>query len=175
MSNYVFFGRLQKWISDSLEILLVKLFLLQGFLASGAVLVDIQVTMSQQHGLVAKKASSLLGCIRESIAGRSREVIPPLYSARVRHIWSAVSHAGLPQEVLQERHVHLSPVQERDLLDTVQQRATRVIKEFEHLLYKGRLRELALFIIKKRRIGEGDAFLSIGDEGQRQTLLSNIH
>jgi len=66
------------------------------------VLVDIKVTMSQQCALAAKKTSSLLGCVRESVASRLREVILPLYSALVRHIWSAVSHAGLPQKVVQE-------------------------------------------------------------------------
>lgn len=40
------------------------------------------------------KVSSLLGHSR-SVTSRSREVIPPLYVAQVRHIWSAVSSAEL--------------------------------------------------------------------------------
>ncbi|PKU48864.1 hypothetical protein llap_835 [Limosa lapponica baueri] len=47
------------------------------------VLVDNKLTMRQQCALVAK-ASSLLGCIKKSVASRLREVILTLYSALVR-------------------------------------------------------------------------------------------
>jgi len=45
---------------------------------------DTKLTMSQQNALVAKKANSFLGCIRQSIAIGSREVIFLLCSALVR-------------------------------------------------------------------------------------------
>jgi len=48
------------------------------------VLVDDRLTMSQQRALAAKKARGLLGCIKKSVASRSREVLLSLCSALVR-------------------------------------------------------------------------------------------
>jgi len=67
------------------------------------VLVDSTFNMSQQGALEANKANGTLGCVRKCVSSKSKELILPLYSALMRHIWSAGSIVGFP---VQERNGH---------------------------------------------------------------------
>jgi len=95
---------------------------------------DKKLNMNQKCVLAVQKTNQILGCIKRSMANRSREVSLLLYSALVRpHLESCVQLWG-PQHK-----------KDMDLLQQVQRRVAKIIKGLKHLPCEDRLRDLGLF------------------------------
>jgi len=94
-------------------------------------LVDEKLNMTWQCTLATQKSKRTLGCIKRSVSSRAREVILPLYSALVR------PHLGFCIQLWSPQHG-----KDKDLLEQIQRRATKMIRGLEHISYEERLREV---------------------------------
>lgn len=92
--------------------------------------------------LVAKTVNSILGCIREKIDSRRRGDPCPLLSTgeTLLECW------------VQCRAPHYT--REMDVLETVQQKATKIMKGVEFLSFEACLRQLGLLRLGKRWLRE---------------------
>ncbi|KAJ7425366.1 hypothetical protein WISP_23917 [Willisornis vidua] len=82
--------------------------------------------MNWQRVLAVQKANCILGCIKRNMASRLREVFSPSYSTLVRpHLEYFIQFWGGQDK------------KDMDLLDRVQRRAMKIIRELEHISYAG--------------------------------------
>uniref|UniRef100_A0A7M4E8L1 Reverse transcriptase domain-containing protein n=1 Tax=Crocodylus porosus TaxID=8502 RepID=A0A7M4E8L1_CROPO len=105
------------------------------------VLVDSKMNIRRQCNETVSKANCTLSCISRCMTNRTKEVILPLCAALVR----------LQLEYCVQFQV-LYFKKDVDRLERVQRRATHMVRGLQDELYEGRLRDLDLFSLRKRRL-----------------------
>ena len=135
------------------------------------VLIDNKLKFSSHIKSIVAKANRMIGLIKISFESIDKEMFLILYKSLVRPLLEYCVHAW-------------SPHFETDitLLENVQRRATRMVREFNQLSYEDRLKELGLTKLKDRRT-RGDMILTYrllkGEEGvdfrKFFTLAENEH
>jgi len=136
--------------------------------------------MSQQCALAAKRASCILGCIKHSITGPSKQVIILLYSVLVWPHFEYCVQFWAPQL---KKHVKV--------LECGQRRATKLVKVLKGMSFEKQLRTLNFSSLEKRQLrgnlstlysflrrasGEGGADLfSLGSSNRTHGNGSRLH
>ena len=104
------------------------------------------VGVSQQRALVAKKANGIPVCTKNSLDSRLKKGILPLCPVLMRQHLDYCVQFWAPQFR-----------KDRDLLEGVQRRATKMIEGLEHLPYEERLSNLGLCSLGNSKLrGESD-------------------
>ena len=100
---------------------------------------DKKLDVSQQYVLAAWKTSDILGSTRRTVARRAGDCLL-LFSPHEAPAGVLCLSLG-------------PPTQERlELLDRLQRRGRKIIRELENFSYEHRLKELDLFSLEKRRL-----------------------
>ena len=104
------------------------------------VIVDDKLNFHKHILKVTNKANSILGCIRRAIKYKDKEMIIPLYIAHVRSRLEYGSVVWNPDQA-----------QDKQRLEYIQRRATKMINGLSHLDYTSRLKSLNLPSLEFRR------------------------
>ncbi|KAK4832550.1 hypothetical protein QYF61_024050, partial [Mycteria americana] len=125
--------------------------------------------MDKYEPAVAKKANSILACMRNSVASRTGEMIVTLYSCCGSTPASNQAPPScsltLPTRTIPATRKRIYPSQNQDnsalaphykedieVLERVQRKAMKLVKGLEHKSDEEQLRQLGLFSLEKRRL-----------------------